>query len=106
MEKKAIINAYDSYILAEKARESKQMRYAEEDDILEILRVLTESYRREAFTLAEILHVSRCLFLEHAQGEVYEIYGILNYAEDRGMVVSIHKDHIEDAQWKLTSSVE
>ncbi|MCK9352042.1 MAG: hypothetical protein WCT49_02690 [Candidatus Paceibacterota bacterium] len=61
MNKKAIIKAYDSYILMQQASAEFEKKIPQEDDILEILRVLQESYKNDGFYVDEIVYVGRVL---------------------------------------------
>jgi hypothetical protein len=86
MNKKAVLNAYDAFIFSKKAQEHMVNRCAEDDEILEILRILTESYpRREGFKTEEICFVEKNLFLFETINE-YEMDKILRKAEKQGKV--------------------
>ncbi|MCX6739201.1 MAG: hypothetical protein NT098_04110 [Candidatus Parcubacteria bacterium] len=87
MNKKAIINAYDSLILAEKAREMRQHRAPEEKDILEILQELSVAFRKDGFTIGEITSVCELLFYVREPCLVHEI---LDLAERRAKVISMN----------------
>ena len=87
MNKKAIINAYDSHILAEKARETRQHRPPEEKDVLEILRELSAAFRNDGFTIGEITSVCELLFFVREPRLIHEI---LDLAERRAKVISMN----------------
>jgi len=96
MNKKAIVNAYDSYLFAKKAMTSRKWVYPEEKDVLEILSVLSESCQRKVFTFREIAFVSSCLFCE---GD-HEVLKLLHSAEEHGKVISFGLRDT-DTKWKL-----
>ncbi|MCX6735518.1 MAG: hypothetical protein NTZ13_00330 [Candidatus Parcubacteria bacterium] len=87
MDKKAIINAYDSHILAEKAREARRHCAPEQKDILEILRELSVAFRKDGFTIGEITSVCELLFFIREPRLVHEI---LDLAERQAKVISMN----------------
>jgi len=94
IDKKSVLCAYDSYILSEKAKKKMILRSAEEEDLFEILRVLTNAYPiRRGFFVKEISYVGECLFLNRPNWIDVEI--ILNKAQREGKVVC------EEGEWKL-----
>lgn len=85
MDKKSVLCAYDAFILSKKAEEQMVNRCAEDDEIVEILRILTESYpRREGFTTAEICFVKKNLFL--FESNEYEMDKLLRKAKKQGKI--------------------
>jgi len=86
MNKKAVIDAHDSHILAERARKERKHRPVNENDILEILHELGNSFRKEGFTVGEIIYVAELLFVVR---KPHLIYDILVLAEQRAKVVSL-----------------
>ncbi|MFA5831604.1 MAG: hypothetical protein WC878_07295 [Candidatus Paceibacterota bacterium] len=92
---KSIIDAYDSYLLAEKAKENRTAGNAEEEDILNILRILTKHHsRKEGFSISEITYVGDCLFWNRPR--YLEISMMLENARRDGKVACVGEGH-----WKL-----
>lgn len=87
MNKKAIIQAYDARILTEKASETRQHRAPTEKDILEILQELSTAFRKDGFTIGEIVFVSDLLFFVREPRLIHEI---LDLAERRAKVISMN----------------
>jgi len=97
MNKKAIIDAHDSHILAERARKERKHRPVEENDVLEILRELGSSFHKEGFTVGEIIYVAELLFVVR---KPHLIYDILVLAEQRAKVISL------GGLWKIVESAD
>ena len=74
---KAVLLAYDSYILAQKAKMESWHGCCVKEDILEILRVLQASYKkREGFYNEEIRYVYCCLFenISYSEAQFFLFY--------------------------------
>ena len=99
MDKKAVLNAYDAFVLSKKAKEHMINNCAQENEIVEILRILSESYpHREGFKTEEICFVEKCLFLY--ESNEYEMDKVLRKAEKHGKVTQ------KVLLWKFVPPVE
>ena len=104
MEREAIKKAYDAYLLDREAKKYLKPKLLEEKHVLEILRILEESYPNdEGFSVSAILYVLMKVFAEgHSETHCHNIMcSKLWDALSEGKVIYTNK-----RKWKLAPEKE
>jgi hypothetical protein len=97
----AIVLAYDSLVLKQKAEKAFEKLQPDEKEVLLILDVLQRSYSKEFFSFGEIMYVGVTLFWDHSNFWISGlIFEILEEAQKQGKVISVK------GEWKLAPKKE